>query len=55
MKEQGMKRGEVAELLKIHPETIKSHLAQAMRNIKNFCTLHLNTLLLVISFFSEPL
>lgn len=51
MKEEGMKRGEVAEMLKIHPETIKSHLAQAMRNIKNFCTLHFNTLLLLMSLF----
>ncbi len=48
IKEQGMKRGEVAQLLKIHPETIKSHLAQAMRNIKSFCTLHFNMLLLMI-------
>lgn len=40
MKEQGLKRAEVANLLDIHPETIKSHMAQAMRSIRAYCILH---------------
>ncbi len=40
MKEQGLKRDEVANLLKIDPETIKSHLAQSMRSIRAYCILH---------------
>ena len=43
MKEGDLKRGEVAELLKINPETVKSHLAQAMKNIRTYCMLHLNS------------
>lgn len=42
MKEQGLKREEVACLLNLQPETIKSHLTQAMKNIRAFCLLHLN-------------
>lgn len=42
MKEGDLKRGEVAELLKIQPETVKFHLAQAMKNIRTYCMLHLN-------------
>jgi RNA polymerase sigma-70 factor (family 1) len=34
MKEQGLKREETARLLNLHPETVKTHLAQAMRNIR---------------------
>ena len=41
-KEQGLKREEVARLLHVQPETVKSHLAQAMKNIRNFCLLHLD-------------
>ncbi|HEY4151284.1 MAG TPA: RNA polymerase sigma-70 factor [Chitinophagaceae bacterium] len=37
MKEQGLKREQVAELLHISPETVKQHLAQAMRTIRAFC------------------
>jgi len=43
MKEGDLKRGEVAELLQINPETVKSHLAQAMKNIRTYCMLHLNS------------
>jgi RNA polymerase sigma-70 factor (family 1) len=43
MKEGDLKRGEVAELLQINPETVKSHLAQAMKNIRIYCMLHLNS------------
>ncbi|HSV11030.1 MAG TPA: RNA polymerase sigma-70 factor [Hanamia sp.] len=45
MKEEDLKRGEVAELLQLQPETVKFHLAQAMKNIRNYCMLHLNTLI----------
>jgi RNA polymerase sigma-70 factor (ECF subfamily) len=44
MKEEDLKRGEVAELLHLQPETVKFHLAQAMKNIRTYCMLHLNTL-----------
>lgn len=53
MKEQGMKRGEVAELLQIHPETIKSHLAQAMKSIRNFCMVHLKISLMMACLFGK--
>lgn len=42
MKEHGMKRDEVAVLLHLSPETVKYHLAQAVRNIRAFCLLHLD-------------
>lgn len=42
MKEKDFKRGEVAELLHLQPETVKFHLAQAMKNIRTYCMLHLN-------------
>jgi RNA polymerase sigma-70 factor (ECF subfamily) len=45
MKEKDLKRGEVAELLQLRPETVKFHLAQAMKNIRTYCILHLNTLI----------
>ena len=41
MKDQGLKREEVADLLHLQPETVKFHLAQAMKNIRAFCMLHL--------------
>ena len=43
MKEGDLKRGEVAQLLQIQPETVKFHLAQAMKNIRAYCMLHLNS------------
>ena len=45
MKEEDLKRGEVAEILHLQPETVKFHLAQAMKNIRTYCMLHLNTLI----------
>jgi len=42
MKDQGLKREEVAKLLHIQPETVKFHLAQAMKNIRAFCMPHLS-------------
>lgn len=41
IKVEGMKREEAAELLRIHPETIKTHLARAVKSVRNYCTLHL--------------
>ncbi len=41
VKDQGFKRDEVARQLHIRPETVKFHLAQAMKNIRAFCMLHL--------------
>ena len=41
MKDQGLKREEVAKLLEVQPGTVKFHLAQAMKNVRNFCILHL--------------
>lgn len=43
IKEEELKRGEVAEILQIQPETVKFHLAQAMKNIRAYCMLHLNS------------
>jgi RNA polymerase sigma-70 factor (ECF subfamily) len=43
IKEGDLKRVEVAELLQIQPETVKFHLAQAMKNIRAYCMLHLNS------------
>jgi RNA polymerase sigma-70 factor (ECF subfamily) len=48
IKEQDMKREAVANILQIQPETVKFHLAQAMKNIRGFCMLHLKTFIGVI-------
>jgi RNA polymerase sigma-70 factor (family 1) len=45
IKEEKLKREEVADLLHLQPETVKFHLAQAMKNIRAFCALHLGSLL----------
>ena len=42
IKERDLKRDEVAHQLHIQPETVKYHLAQAMKNIRTFCMLHLD-------------
>lgn len=44
MKEQGLKREEAADYLDLQPETVKFHLAQAMKNIRSFCAIHLDVL-----------
>jgi RNA polymerase sigma-70 factor (ECF subfamily) len=48
-KEEGLKRNEIADRLHLSPETIKVHLAHAMRSIRAFCLTHmdLNTFLLI--------
>jgi RNA polymerase sigma-70 factor (family 1) len=42
IREKGLKRGEVANLLNIQPETVKFHLSKAMKNLWNYCQLHLH-------------
>lgn len=51
IKERGLKREEAASVLNLKPETIKFHLAEAMKNIRSFCTLHLDTIVF-LTFFS---
>lgn len=56
IKQEQLNRQEVAEILQIKPETVKFHLAQAMKNIRAFCMLHLNLLIgltFLLPFFSE--
>lgn len=56
IKDRGLKRDEVACQLRIQPETVKYHLAQAMKNIRAFCMLYLGVLfsfcILFYRFFS---
>jgi RNA polymerase sigma-70 factor (ECF subfamily) len=58
VKTRGLKREEVARQLSIGPETVKFHLAQAMKNIRAFCLLHLSSfatsLLLLERFINLP-
>jgi RNA polymerase sigma-70 factor (ECF subfamily) len=43
VKEHGLTRDEVANKMQIRPETVKFHLAQAMKKIRAFCMLHIGT------------
>ena len=43
VKEHGLTRNEVANRMQIQPDTVKFHLAQAMKKIRAFCMLHLGT------------
>lgn len=47
IKERGLKREEAASVLNLKPETIKFHLAEAMKNIRSYCTLYLDMILLI--------
>lgn len=47
-KQEGMKREAIASQLGLSPETVKTHLAQAMRNIRAYCLARLDLLLLII-------
>jgi RNA polymerase sigma-70 factor (family 1) len=53
-KEEGLKRNEIADRLQLSPETIKVHLANAMRSIRAFCLarMDLNTFLLLVCLYS---
>lgn len=53
LKAQGYKRDEVADQLHIQPETVKFHLAQAMKNIRAFCMMHLSLFLCAIIFLRD--
>ncbi len=48
IRDHGLKRNEVAFQLNLQPETVKFHLAQAMKNIRSFCMLHLSLLMLFL-------
>ena len=50
MKEQGLKRDQVAEQLSISPQTVKVHLAQAMRSIRAFCVSRLDLYIALVLF-----
>lgn len=52
VKEMGLKREEAARLLQIHPETIKYHLAQAMKSLRSYCLPYLDIYLLIPACFS---
>ncbi|TWF37340.1 RNA polymerase sigma-70 factor (ECF subfamily) [Chitinophaga polysaccharea] len=51
MKGEGYKRRETAEILRMSPETVKSHLAEAMRAIRQYCQAYLKFLPLLLAFF----
>jgi RNA polymerase sigma-70 factor (ECF subfamily) len=54
IKEKGLKREEAAGLLHLSPETVKYHLAEAMKNIRTFCMLHLDIFIGFIICFLFP-
>ncbi len=55
MKVASLNRNEVATLLKLKPETVKFHLAQAMKNIRAFCMMHLHIFFGIIIIFFDTL
>lgn len=54
IKDLGLKREEAAEYLKLKPETIKFHLAQAMKNIRSYCAFHLDMIAVLLLFIITP-
>ncbi|MEO8821965.1 MAG: sigma-70 family RNA polymerase sigma factor [Ginsengibacter sp.] len=48
IKEHGLKREEAASVLNLKPETIKFHLAEAMKNIRSFCVPRLDMIMFII-------
>ncbi len=50
MKEQGLKRDQVAAELGIAPQTVKVHLAQAMRSVRAFCIARLDLYIALVLF-----
>ena len=48
VKEKGLKREEAAEVLNISSETVKYHLAQAVRGIRDYCVTHFSVSVLLI-------
>lgn len=51
IKDQGFKREEAAKFLHVKPETVKYHLAEAMKNIRAFCAVHLDLVAAFAFFF----
>ena len=50
VKNEGYKREEAAAALQLSPETVKTHLAQAMRNIRAYCLANLGISLALFVF-----
>ena len=52
IKEKGYKKEEVAAFLNLSPETVKIHLAKAMKNIRAYCIAHMDSpAILLIAFY----
>ncbi len=51
IKERGMKKEQVAVELKLSTETVKVHLARAIKNIRNYCLGQMNNPLIWVSIF----
>lgn len=43
IKEKGYKKEEAAAFLNLSPETVKAHLAKAMKNIRAYCLAHMDS------------
>ena len=43
-REQGLNRDEIAEKLRLSPNTVKTHMSQALKNIRAFCIARLDPL-----------
>jgi len=48
IKKEGLKREEAAAALRLSPETVKTHLAQAMRSIRTYCLARLDVSIALI-------
>jgi RNA polymerase sigma-70 factor (ECF subfamily) len=48
IKTEGLKREEAAAALQLSPETVKSHLAQAMRSVRTYCLARLDVSIALI-------
>jgi RNA polymerase sigma-70 factor (family 1) len=48
IKKEGLKREEAAAALQLSPETVKTHLAQAMRSIRTYCLTRLDVTIALI-------
>ncbi|HRN56562.1 MAG TPA: sigma-70 family RNA polymerase sigma factor [Agriterribacter sp.] len=52
IKEKGYKKEEAAAFLNLSPETVKIHLAKAMKNIRAYCLAHMDSpAMLLIAFY----
>lgn len=52
IKEKGYKKEEVAAFLNLSPETVKIHLAKAMKNIRAYCVAHMDSpIILLLAFY----